>query len=271
MNHAPKGREETMKKKKKQPAKISRIVSWFLCIVGYCSLAYYAILLPYLGFGVSFALFWLALGGGCLLLNWLLNRVGKKSRRRQRRLSTVLAVLIAAALALYVGVTGRVVASCFSSPAPDADYVLVLGARVKESGPSVLLEYRIDKAAEYLEANENTVAILCGGQGDNEPMSEAQAMFNGMLERGIKKDRLIMEDQSTNTEENIAFARALMEGENPSVVITTTGYHVYRALNTARSLGLENVTGNPAECASITPLNYYTREFFALLRDYIKR
>ena len=259
-----------MKKRKKKPAKISRIVSWFLCIAGYCSLAYYAVLLPYLGFGVSFALFWLALGAGCVLLNWLLKRVGKKSRRRRKRLSTALAVLIALVLLLYVGVTGRVVAGSFSRPAPDADYVLVLGARVKDTGPSVLLEYRIEKAAEYLKANKDSVAILCGGQGDNEPMSEAQAMYDGLIKRGIAKDRLIREDKSTNTEENIAFARTLMEGENPSVVITTTGYHVYRALNTARSQGLDNVSGNPAQCALITPLNYYTREFFAILRDWVK-
>ena len=258
------------KKKKKKPAKIARVVSWVLTILGYCSLAYYVVLLPYLGFGVSFALFWVALGAGCLLLNWLLKRVGKKSRKRQKRLARVLAVLMAAALALYVGVTGRVVAGSFSRPAPDADYVLVLGARVKDNGPSVLLLYRIKAAAEYLKANEGAKAILCGGQGDNEPMTEAQAMFEGLKKYGISEDRLILEDKSTSTEENIAFAKALMEGENPAVVITTTGYHVYRALNTARSQGLDNVSGNPAECAWITPLNYYTREFFAVLRDWVK-
>ncbi|MBR3504602.1 MAG: YdcF family protein [Clostridia bacterium] len=258
-----------MKKKKKKPAKIVRVVSWFLVIAGYCSLAYYALLLPYLGFSVSFSLFWLALGAGCLALNWLLKRVRKKSRRRQRRLATALAVVIAAALALYIGVTGRVAAGGLSRPAPEADYVLVLGARVKDNGPSVLLEYRIEKAAEYLKANKKSRAILCGGQGSNEPMSEAQAMYDSLVKRGIDKDRLILEDKSTSTEENIAFAQALMEGEDPSVVITTTGYHIYRALNTARALGLQNVSGNPAKCAWVTPLNYYTREFFAVLRDWI--
>ena len=259
-----------MKKKKKKPAVISRVVSWFLCIAGFCSLAYYVLLLPYLGFGVSFALFWLALGVGCFALDWLLARVGKRSRRRQRCASTALAVLIAAFLILFVAVTGRVVAGSFARPAPDADYVLVLGARVKDNGPSVLLNYRIDKAAEYLKANEGSKAILCGGQGDNEPMSEAQAMYEGLAERGIGTDRLIVEDKSTSTEENIAFAKALMEKEDPAVVITTTGYHVYRALNEARAQGLNNVTGNPAQCAWVTPLNYYTREFFAVLRDWVK-
>ena len=257
-----------MKRKTKKPARISRVVSWFLLIAGYCSLAYYVVLLPYLGFGVSFALIWVALGVGCLALHWLLNRIGKKSRRWQRRVSTALAVLIAAFLLLYVGVTGRVVAGSFATPAPGADYVLVLGARVKDTGPSVLLDFRIDKAAAYLQANERTRAILCGGQGDNEPMTEAQAMYEGLVKRGIAPERLILEDQSTSTEENIRFAMALMDGDDPSVVITTTGYHIYRALNTARALGLENVSGNPARCAWATPLNYYTREFFAVLRDW---
>ena len=257
-----------MKKKKKKPARISRVVSWALLIGGYCALAYYALLLPYLGFGLNFALIWVALGLFCLALRWVLNRVGKKSRRRQRRLATALAALMGAFLLLFVVVTGRVAAASFARPAPGADYVLVLGARVKDSGPSVLLDYRIDKAAEYLKANGESRAILCGGQGDNEPMTEAQAMYEGLVKRGVEAERLILEDQSTSTEENIRFAMALMEGENPSVVVTTTGYHIYRALNTARSLGLENVTGNPARCAWVTPLNYYTREFFAVLRDW---
>ena len=258
-----------MKRKDRRPAKISRIVIWFLRIAGVCSLVYYAILIPYLGVNLSFALFWAALGVGCLAVSWLLGRIGKKSRKVQKRVSAVLAVLIAAVLALYIGVTAQVAAGSFAQPAPNADYMLVLGARVKDNGPSVLLNFRIDKAAEYLAANGNTVAILCGGQGSNEPMSEAQSMYEGLAARGVDPSRLILEDKSTSTEENISFAKAFMSGEDASVVITTTGYHIYRSLQTARSLGLENVTGNPARCAWATPLNYYTREFFAVLRDWI--
>ncbi len=258
-----------MKRRDRRPAKISRVVIWFLRIAGVCSLVYYGILVPYLGVSVSFALFWVGLGLLCLGLSWLLGILGKKSRKAQKRVSAVLAVLIAVSLAVFIGVTGTIAAGSRAQPAPAADYMLVLGARVKENGPSVLLSFRIDKAAEYLAANENTVAILCGGQGANEPMSEARAMYEGLIGRGIDASRLVMEDRSTSTEENIAFAKAFMSGENPSVVITTTGYHIYRALQTARSLGLENVTGNPARCAWATPLNYYTREFFAVARDWV--
>ena len=260
-----------MKRRDRRPAKIAKVVSWFLRIAGVGSLVYYLILIPSLGVNVSFALFWVALGVFCLALDWALGRVGKKSRKAQKRVSAVLAVLIAAALALYIGVTGRVVAGSFAQPAPNADYMLVLGARVKENGPSVLLSFRIDKAGEYLADNRDTVAILCGGQGDNEPMSEAQAMYDGLIARGVDASRLIMEDKSTSTEENIAFARAIMNDDSASVVITTTGYHVYRALETAKAQGLNDVSGNPARCAWATPLNYYTREFFAVLRDWIKR
>jgi len=258
-----------MKRKDRRPARVSRIVSWFLRIAGIGALLYYALLLPYLGFGISFALFWVALGAGCLALDFVLRRVGRRSRRAQKRVSAVLAVLIVLALVLFAGVTGQVVAGSMARPAPDAGYVLVLGARVKENGPSVLLNYRIEKAAEYLEANENAVAILCGGQGSNEPMSEAQAMHDALVARGIDEARLIMEDKSTSTEENIEFAKAFIDDPEAEVVVTTTGYHIYRALRTARALGLSHVSGNPAKCAWITPLNYYTREFFAVLRDWI--
>ena len=102
-------------------------------------------------------------------------------------------------------------------------------------------------------------------------MSEAQAIYDGLVERGIDGARLRVEDKSTNTEENIAFAKAFIEDESAPVVITTTGYHLYRAMNMARAQGLQNVSGNASACAWVTPLNYYTREFFAVLRDWIRR
>ena len=259
---------QTRRQKRMKPARISRVVITALKIVGAASLLYYALLIPYLGISMGFQLVWLALGGACLALAWLIGRIPVKKRRVQARISWCAAIAALLAAALFIAVAAPVVGASFSVPENGADYMLVLGARVKDDGPSVLLQFRIEKAAEYLMKNEHTVAILCGGQGDNEPMSEALAMYEGLVALGVDESRLIMEDQSTSTEENIRFAKAYMDGGDKTVVITTTGYHLYRALNYAREQGLEEVSGNPARCAMITPLNYYTREVVALLRDW---
>lgn len=87
------------------------------------------------------------------------------------------------------------------------DYVIVLGAQVHADKPSVVLKYRLDEAILYLNENPETVCIVSGGQGKNEPYSEAYGMAQYLMQNGIDKDRILLEDQSKTTEENLRFSR----------------------------------------------------------------
>ena len=243
-----------------------RAMIGLMAALGGVSIFYYLALAMYLGFKVGFELFWLALGILCLGVAFGLSRL---SPAAARGVSIALGVLMAAALIVVIGVESRIIAGSLAAPEPNADYVVVLGARVKDSGPSRLLNERIAKAAEYLRDNENTVAILCGAQGSDEPMTEAQAMYRALVARGIDANRLLIEDQSTNTTENLKNAAAMMTSKDASVVVTTTGYHMYRALQAARAQGLTHVSGNSSACARLTLVNYYMREFLAVMRDWI--
>ena len=251
---------------KKMKQRSVRAMIGLLCVLGGLSILYYFALALYLGFKVGFELFWLCLGAVCLGAAFALSRLSPPAARG---VSIALGALMAAALIVVIGVESRIVSGSLAAPEPNADYVVVLGARVKDSGPSRLLNERIDKAAEYLKNNENTVAILCGGQGHDEPMTEAQAMYNALIARGIAPERLLIEDKSTNTAENLKNAAAMMTSKDASVVVTTTGYHMYRALAVARETGLTRVSGNSSPCARLTLVNYYVREFFAVARDWI--
>lgn len=245
---------------------VQHIMIQLMMILGAASLLYYVALAVYLGPKVGFELIWLMLGALMLGAALVLRHMSPSAACIA---SWALAAVMAVGMAALIAVESVIVAGSLSVPQPGADYVVVLGARVKESGPSRLLNYRINKAADYLEENGNAVAILCGGQGQDEPMSEAQAMYEALVQRGIDEERLIIEDQSTNTAENLRNAAALMTGSEASVVVTTTGYHMYRALACAREQGLKHISGNPAECALLTLPNYYLREFFAVIRDWI--
>lgn len=245
---------------------VARVMARLMLILGAASILYYGALALYLGPKVGFELIWLAIGALCLGLSALLGHCPPVAARR---LAVGLAVIMGVGLAAVLAVESMIISQSLASPEPNADYIVVLGARVKESGPSRLLNYRIDKAAEYLRENEGTVAILCGGQGTDEPMSEAQAMYEALIERGIDPERLIREDQSTNTAENLKNAADLMDSKEASVVVTTTGYHMYRALQCARAQGLTRVSGNASACARLTLVNYYLREFFAVVRDWL--
>ena len=150
------------------------------------------------------------------------------------------------------------------SPQQDTPYLLVLGAKVNENGPSVSLWDRINAAYDYLSAHPDTVAVLSGGQGKDEPMSEAQCMYDHLTDMGISPDRLYMEDQATSTWQNFQYSLDLLEntfGQRPTELgVVSSEYHLFRAGLFARAFGVEFI-GIPARTARFTQrINYFMRE-----------
>lgn len=143
------------------------------------------------------------------------------------------------------------------------DYIIVLGARVKGETPSLSLKYRIDAAANYLLDHSNCMAILSGGQGEGEDISEAEAMKRGLIEYGISSSRLILEDTSANTKENIAFSKELIPKHLKSGAVVTNDYHLYRTIKIAEKQGL-NLIGIPAKTPKIAILKSHVREYAAI-------
>ncbi|QOS92749.1 YdcF family protein [Brevibacillus sp. JNUCC-41] len=150
----------------------------------------------------------------------------------------------------------------------NADYLIILGARVKGSVPSLSLQYRIDKAAEYLKANKHTVAIVSGGKGPGEDISEAKAMQQGLIAQGIEEARIMMEDKSTTTHENIVFSKELIPDTAASGLIVSNDFHIYRAVEIARKEGLD-LKGMPAKTPKVSLLKSYTREYLAITNYYL--
>ena len=166
---------------------------------------------------------------------------------------------------LVVAVTcGIVVNTALQEPAPGCEYVVVLGCKVNPTAPSLSLQERINAAYEYLAANPNTVAVVSGGQGADEPMSEAQCMFDELTKMGIEESRIWMEDKATSTWENLSFSLALIEdrtGVRPgSIGLISSEYHLFRAKLQADAFGVETV-GIPATTKWVAlRINNYLRE-----------
>ena len=143
------------------------------------------------------------------------------------------------------------------------EYIIVLGARVKGETPSLSLKYRIDAAAEFLLDHPECVAILSGGQGEGEDISEAEAIKRGLEEYDISSTRLILEDASTNTKENIAFSKKLIPDHLKSGAVVTNDYHLYRTIKIAKKQDL-NLIGIPAKTPAISRLKSHIREYAAI-------
>ena len=102
-----------------------------------------------------------------------------------------------------------------------------------------------------------------------EDISEAQAMYDYLVQNGISKDRIIREDKSTNTEENFRFSESYIQNKSAKVGIVTNNFHIYRAKKLARAKGLENITGKPASRDNILFINYMVRESIGVIKDFI--
>ena len=126
--------------------------------------------------------------------------------------------------------------------------------------PSKALRKRIDKAAEYLKDNPRTKAVVSGGQGNGEDLSEARVMYDCLLNAGISKDRLMMEDKSTSTVENLKFS-AKLTGKSARIGLISQNFHIYRAVHLARHQGFANVCGIAAPSEWIYQPHFLVREF----------
>jgi len=166
---------------------------------------------------------------------------------------------------LLFGVTeGFIIKASFGDPGKQCDYFVVLGAKVREDGPSVSLWDRIYGAEAYLKAHPDVIAVVSGGQGADEPMTEGQAMYNELVELGIEPERIWIEDKATSTRENIDFALDLIEektGTRPDTLgVVSSEYHLFRAGLFTRDCGVDFV-GIPAKTSRASQLvNHLMRE-----------
>ena len=148
------------------------------------------------------------------------------------------------------------------------DYVVVLGAGLIGERVTPLLASRIRTGIKVYGKHPGSKLIMSGGQGADEVVSEAFAMKNYAFEQGVPEEDIIMEDKSTNTEENIKFSKRLMKDVNSRFALVTNYYHVYRALILAKTLGFRCI-GYGAPTKFYFTLNAFIREFIGYL--YLKR
>lgn len=164
---------------------------------------------------------------------------------------------------------GMIRAAC--NQPPENTTAVVLGCSVRGTKPSTVLEERMDAAYDYLIENPEAYCVLSGGQGRGEDISEAECMYRYLTERGIEEQRLICEDKSTTTEENLQFSKELLEerGIYGDITIVTSEFHAYRAAKMAEHLGMSSYS-TPSHTFFVYLPTYYVRELYGILYYAIK-
>ena len=176
----------------------------------------------------------------------------------------------AAALALALGIGVVVMANAAATPPSGLNEIIILGAQVRPDGtPSTVLRYRLDAAAAYLRENPRTRCIVSGGKGGNEPCSEAECMATYLRESGIDESRIVLEDRSRSTVENLRYSRELLASETDRVGIATNDFHIFRACRIAVRQGLAGACGISAPSDLWFLPNNLLREVACVAKDFL--
>ena len=194
--------------------------------------------------------------------------------RRPRWLNALLTVILAGAMVFAV-LLGVVLSGAHSSVSGDPQVMIVLGCQVKPWGPSVLLQDRLDTALAYLQDHPDMTVVACGGQGADEPESEARAIAGYLTEHGVDKGRILLDEDSHNTHQNLKNAARLLSEEkldpaHTQVVVVSNGFHLARARMLAQRCGFEEVSTLAAPESHLpSRLKMYLREPLALVKSFV--
>lgn len=217
-----------------------------------------------------------AAGGGYLVLYGLTARCPVTTGRVLRR---ILLALLALALIAFAALEGVVLTGARTEIAQgeeEPEVMVIFGCQVKPWGPSELLQDRLDAALTYLEDHPDMAVVVSGGQGPDEPMSEAQCMYDYLVEHGVNGKNIVLEDQSGNTWENVRYTMELFRDgavePTGKVLAVSNGFHLARIrLLWGRAWEGADTLSTLAAPSSHLPsqLSMYLREPFALVKSWL--
>lgn len=200
-----------------------------------------------------------------------------KGRRwlKSKWVKALIALILVGVLA-FGALLGTVLHGSYDHVEGEPEIMVILGCQVKPWGPSVLLQDRLNKALDYLAAHPDVTVVVSGGQGPDEPTTEAQAMQDYLVERGVDQSRILQEDQSHNTIQNLRYSMALLEEKGydieEDIVVVSNGFHLTRVrMLWSRIHGDDDNLSTLAAPSSHVPSRFkmYIREPIALVKSFI--
>lgn len=183
-----------------------------------------------------------------------------------KKLVYITVVIIVLLVSLVLFLNYQIKSTAQEKPPQDAEYLIILGAKVNGTELSLSLLYRANKALEYLLENPDTIAIVTGGQGPGEEMTEAEAVRRYLIENGIDTEKILVEDKSTSTYENLENTKKLFDVKE--AVIVSNDFHLYRATELAEKVGIK---GYPlaAKTPEVVEFTLNVREYAAIIKMYL--
>ncbi|MCR4648176.1 MAG: YdcF family protein [Lachnospiraceae bacterium] len=239
----------------------------YLLLIIWCVL-YLATLLVYAGPFLSWNWIWIFIGIFALIRYIMLRRdiLGLRKHKIPMAIRIIYYSVFGIGLAIFTYVEANICAAMNTVPEDDLEYVIVLGAGLKGTTPTAPLVKRIEEGFRYMSENPDTILVASGGQGFNESISEAECIKRELVRMGIDENRIVLEDRSVSTIQNLEFSLEIIGNPDASVGIITNSFHEYRAMQIAKRAGYTNAHYVPAETLFPVGIHYMLREFFGVVR-----
>lgn len=245
-----------------------KIVEKICCFLALLSLIL-GLLMQFVFTAVRFTGFLFCCASAVLVIFALLTR-WKESRRWALYVRRVFLTLLAIGLVFFAMLEVKIISWARTDNETTAAAVIVLGAGVNGRSPSLSLRTRLDAALAYVKERPDIPIVVSGSQGRGEDVSEARCMYDWLTERGVPPERLILEEQADNTEENIRYSLELLEERDiaGNIAVVSSDYHLCRA---SMYLGGDMVPVAAHMPTKYLPLtvNYYIREAFAIAAELV--
>jgi uncharacterized SAM-binding protein YcdF (DUF218 family) len=220
---------------------------------------------------VGFANFFLVLSIPLITLGvyelWFLNQNSSKILKLLVSLIHIGTFLV---FISFIALETLIISSSFSKETKKPDYIVVLGAGIRGEEPSHALYKRLEKSLELINTYKDIKVIVSGGQGPGESITEAEAMKRYLVSNGVSPERIIKEEKSTNTFENLKFTKALINPDNKSISITiiTSNFHMLRSKLLAKRFGFVSYGYSSEILIQLIP-TYFVREYIALIKSFV--
>lgn len=234
----------------------------FLILAAICAIISFVLVFCLIGYSFSgFLIFVLAL---FFLFLALCHKTKKRTLVILRRIFCSLAAL---GIIFTCVMSGIVVADMGGDEFSPCDCIIVLGAGLDGDVPSLTLVDRLRRTEEYMELFPESVAIVSGGMGSGETVTEALAMERWLIAHGIDEKRIIKEEKATNTNENLIYSKAIAESHGfDEIAIVSSDYHIFRARLLAKKQDISAIMLSAKTTLPILRINYAVREGFALVK-----
>lgn len=207
---------------------------------------------------------------GLIVMFW--DRLASIKNKKLKFLKRLCAVILCLLSAGYIGVSICMLGGA-ANISNESGTLIILGCKVDAGGtPSLMLQRRLKAGIKYLEAHPDAVCIVSGGKGADEPVSEALAMKRFLTAEGIAEDRIYSEERSTNTAENIAFSKEIIDANalSGNIIIATDDFHQLRAQMNAKKHGIEAASSGHCKTPWYLLPFYWTREIVGVTLAFFK-